>query len=67
MKYRVVKSVDLGEDGPQVGETWAACGKCDYGLRSDHERITGEPHINLSRDRDYPFFTVPQSAVVAVA
>jgi len=35
----------------------------DYGMKSDHERITGERHINLSYDGDTPFYTVPLSAV----
>lgn len=67
MDYEIIKAVGLGKDAPQIGETWKRCGKCDYGMRSDHERITGEPHINLSRDGDYPFFTVPQDAVREVA
>ncbi len=66
MKFRVVRDVNLS-GGPKVGEIWVTCTKYDYGLRSDHERITGESHINLSRNGNYPFFTVPESTVEAVA
>ena len=36
----------------------------DYGMRRDHESITGVEHINLSYDGETPFFTVPRTDVV---
>lgn len=38
----------------------------DYGLKRDHEAITGEEHINLSYDGDTPFYCLPRSAVEAL-
>lgn len=35
----------------------------DYGMKSDHEVMTGEAHVNVSADGDYPFYTLPRSAV----
>ncbi len=45
------------------GDILEPCTQYDYGMRKDHELITGEEHINLSYDGDYPFYTLPRSAV----
>jgi hypothetical protein len=66
-KWLIKADVDLGGDGPQVGETWCHCFKVDYGMKSDHERHTGEKHVNISRDGDYPFFTVPVSRLERIS
>lgn len=59
-RYRLLHDIsDLGEGAPSVGDVVQECHQCDYGMQSDHERWTGEAHINISRDGDYPFFTIP--------
>ncbi len=55
---KAVRDLDL-----TPGDILEECHKCDYGMKSDHERITGEEHINLSHDGDYPFYTLPRHAV----
>lgn len=44
------------------GQVVYRCSKHDYGLASDHERITGEAHLSVSAtpDGDYPFTTIPK-------
>lgn len=61
---KVIQDVGLGKDGPQVGEVWKLFTRYDYGMRSDHERFTGTPHVNLIKGEDqYPYFTVPETAI----
>lgn len=62
--FKIIKDVNLGDDGPQVGETWQLCLMVDYGLKDDHEWITGEEHVNVSHNGDYPFFTIPVSSTL---
>ena len=47
--------------GHSAGSEFVEITSYDYGMKSDHARITGEPHINLSEDGDYPFICVPVS------
>lgn len=45
------------------GDILQICNKPDYGLKQDAEHDTGEEHINLSYDGDYPIVCLPLSAV----
>lgn len=48
------------------GDIMEVCNDFDYGMAFDHERITGEPHINLwYAPNEYPFYTLPLSALEA--
>jgi len=67
MKYKVVKDLGLSQDAPEVGDVVIKSELHDYGMRSDHELSTGKPHINITRDGDYPLFTVPVECVEAVS
>ncbi|MGB7240679.1 MAG: hypothetical protein WBC93_01155 [Sulfitobacter sp.] len=58
LKQYVLKADLLGY---KSGEKFVESAGYDYGMKSDHERITGEPHINLSADGGYPFICVPVS------
>ena len=53
-------NVELGINAGDIMEEYTAH---DYGMKRDHEAITGEEHVNLSHDGDTPFYTVPRSAV----
>jgi hypothetical protein len=36
--------------------------KYDYGMKSDHERITGEKHVNVWQGK-FPYITTPISCL----
>ncbi len=50
--------------GLNAGDIMEEYTKYDYGMKRDHEVITGEEHVNLSYDGDTPFYTVPRSSVI---
>lgn len=45
------------------GDIMELCDKYDYGLTRDDEAVTGEEHIFLSYDGDYPGYSLPLSSV----
>lgn len=49
--------------GLTPGDTMVEYTRYDYGMVSDHEAFTGQPHINVSKDGQTPFYCLPRSAV----
>ena len=45
------------------GDIMKRCDKYDYGLTRDDFAATGEEHIFLSYDGDYPCYSLPRSSV----
>lgn len=66
IKYRILADLGLSDDAPEVDEIVVKCTKHDYGMQRDHENATGEEHINVSRDGEYPFYTIPLRLVAVI-
>lgn len=63
LRYLVNEHSGNDELGINAGDIMEEYTSYDYGMRKDHETITGEPHVNLSYDGELPFYTVPLSAL----
>ncbi len=66
-RFRTVRDCPMafGGDPVPAGQEFYRFKLNDYGMKSDHERITREEHINLTEDPEggYPFICVPLAAV----
>lgn len=58
--FRMLKDSPI-EPKAKAGTIVYPCVKCDYGCASDDTAVTGVEHMSmtLSKNGDYPFFTVP--------
>ena len=65
--YSVISVPAHAASAFKVGDTVYPCGKADYGCAAADTRHTGVLHIScgLNADGDYPFFTMPETALRA--
>jgi hypothetical protein len=68
-QYKVIRVGRGGSAGRcEVGDTVYEQAGYDYGLSSDDERMTGMPHITVTKNSDgsYPGFTIPRMDLLSL-